>query len=272
MKDIREFANYRSFLAACYESEMAAHKGFLSIKSFAEKIGFSDSSLRMILAGKRNLTISNIFVIAKALKLSFSQTELFETIVLRDQASSVHEREYYTRKLKQFNHKHKLKSIRISHTLVLSNPILPTLLVYLMDRKLEISKLTEDNIVEMAKKIGLTTTVLKATLSELEKSDMLKESSPQTHLIFDKLVSSIGQLNYIKQVFSETASQIGKDSAAGRCLYSVKTFSIHSRDIKAFGEDYKALVEKHMEKKDSVHKQDPNIVRVLFSLSPLLRN
>ncbi len=272
MKDIREFPNYRAFLASCYEAEKAIHKSFLSIKTFAERLGFSDSSLRMILAGKRNLTTANIFVIAKALKMSFSQTELFETIVLRDQASSAHEKEYYIKKIKNFSQKNKLKTIRVSQNIILSNPALPTLLVYLMDRNIDISKLSDDDIIILGKKVGMTAGVLKTTFKELETSGLLVGSSPKTHLVFDKLVSTIGQTQYIKQIFAETAAQIGTEPAAGRTLCSVKTFSIQARDIKAFCEDYKAIVERYMGKKDSASAKDSNIVRVLFSLTPLLRS
>ncbi len=226
----------------------------------------------MILAGKRNLTTANIFVISRALKFSFSQTELFETIVLRDQASSVSEKEYYEKKLENFSRKNKLKTVRVSQNLILSNPALPTLLVYMMDRNVDITQLSDGEIAMMGKKVGMTPAVLKITLKELGSSGLLAGSSPQTHLVFDKLMSSLGQINYIKQIFTETAAEIGHESAAGRTLYSVKTFSIRSRDIKPFGEDYKATVERYMSKKYSAKHKDANIVRVLFSLKPLLKD
>src|SRR3954469_6473209 len=87
-----EYSNYRSFLRDLYEFEKAAHRKF-SFRYFSKQAGFSSPNfLKLVIEGKRNLSIESIARFAKALKLNKEEATFFRALVLFNQASTTEER------------------------------------------------------------------------------------------------------------------------------------------------------------------------------------
>jgi len=105
--------DFRDYLFCIFEAEKKAGRA-TSLKAFGKRLGLNESNLRMVLAGKRRLTISNIHRIAEGLKLSHSQRAVFEASVLKDQAQTKSERQFYARKLKLEDSKRALQDIQVS--------------------------------------------------------------------------------------------------------------------------------------------------------------
>ncbi len=266
MNDIREYRTYRDFLKACLEGERAGAKGNISVKTFAERLGLSASSLRMILAGKRNLTVCNILVIAKSLKMTIPQTELFEAFVLRDQSTNRSEQLYYAKKINRHSLIHPLHTKRVADTDILRDPKLPAILVHLMDDSTKYKKLQEADFPSAASELGISVDRLKTLLAWASQHKILDGAGKHSHLVFDRLIQSIGQSNYIKDAFSRAADVAGRNSKSEpKSLFSVKTFSIPYADLRQFGDEYKALAERYMGKQEKV---DSIVATVLFAALP----
>ncbi len=72
----------------------------LTNSRFAEKLGLkSHNYLGLILAGKRKFTVPQLIACREVLDLTYDELDHFMTMVLRDQAETDEEREYYQHKL-----------------------------------------------------------------------------------------------------------------------------------------------------------------------------
>jgi uncharacterized protein (TIGR02147 family) len=87
-----EYTNYRSFLRDLYDFEKAAQKKF-SFRYFSKQAGFSSPNfLKLVIEGKRNLSVESIERFAKALKLTREEAPFFRALVLFNQAATAEER------------------------------------------------------------------------------------------------------------------------------------------------------------------------------------
>ena len=92
---IFEYENYRSFLKD-YFSEQKKLKKIFSHRYFAKMAGFSSSSFcSHVMDGKKNLSVKSIFKMIAGLELQGKAAQYFETLVMYNQASTLHERELY---------------------------------------------------------------------------------------------------------------------------------------------------------------------------------
>lgn len=87
-----EYTNYRKFLRDLYEHEKRSQKKF-SFRYFSKQAGFSSPNfLKLVIEGKRNLSIDSIARFVKAFKLSREETPFFRALVLFNQAATAEER------------------------------------------------------------------------------------------------------------------------------------------------------------------------------------
>jgi uncharacterized protein (TIGR02147 family) len=89
------YENYRSFLKD-YFSEQKKLKKMFSHRYFAKMAGFSSSSFcSHVMDGKKNLSINSILKMISGLELEGKAARYFETLVLYNQAKTLHERELF---------------------------------------------------------------------------------------------------------------------------------------------------------------------------------
>jgi uncharacterized protein (TIGR02147 family) len=118
---IQDFDCHRKFLKHFYLTRKAADPAF-SYPRFAKGLGIrSPNYLKLIIDGKRNLTVSNIHRFARSLDLLPSELEYFETLVLASQARLADERAFYAARLQR------LKSAMTSRTTKLQAADVPDL-------------------------------------------------------------------------------------------------------------------------------------------------
>lgn len=92
---IARFSDYRAFVRDMVEY-LRATKSQFSYRWFARVAGFnSPSFLKLVADGKRNLSQDSIDRFAKGLDLSAKERDIFETLVLLDQAKSDEARNRY---------------------------------------------------------------------------------------------------------------------------------------------------------------------------------
>jgi uncharacterized protein (TIGR02147 family) len=100
--NIFEYDNYRLFLRDLYESEKARRPGF-SFRFFSKQAGFSSPNfLKLVIDGKRNLSVDSIVRFAKALKLNKEESAFFRALVLFNQAATAEERGLWAEEILSF--------------------------------------------------------------------------------------------------------------------------------------------------------------------------
>ncbi len=90
--NIFAYENYRIYLRELY-AYLKANKPSFSYRFFARKAGFrAPNFLKLVIDGKRNLTLKSIKQFAHALDLNNQESEFFECLVLFNQATSTVEK------------------------------------------------------------------------------------------------------------------------------------------------------------------------------------
>lgn len=93
--NIYNFLDYREFLTKLYELRKNEDQSF-SYAVWAKEAGFSSRSfIRLIIIGKRNLTLKSLEQIMPSLKLKKREDKYFRSLVLFNQSSTAAEREIY---------------------------------------------------------------------------------------------------------------------------------------------------------------------------------
>lgn len=96
LKSVFEYDNYRQFLGDVYRTAKENDPKF-SFRYFSRISGFqSPNFLKLIIDGKRNLAITSIEKIAKALKLKKEEALFFHHLVLLNQATTSEEKKVHT--------------------------------------------------------------------------------------------------------------------------------------------------------------------------------
>jgi uncharacterized protein (TIGR02147 family) len=95
MISISSYTDYRAFLKDYYEEAKARNPGY-SYQVLSRMAGIkSKGFLHNVISGKRSLSVSNVFGIARALKLDKHETEYLENLVALDSAACLEEKNLY---------------------------------------------------------------------------------------------------------------------------------------------------------------------------------
>jgi uncharacterized protein (TIGR02147 family) len=103
MPPVFSYLNYRDFLRDYYLEEKAKNPSF-SYQFFANKAGFkSKSFLKLVIDGRKNLTVESLAKMAQAMKLREKSFSYFEDLVAFNQATSLQVRNALFEKLAAYN-------------------------------------------------------------------------------------------------------------------------------------------------------------------------
>lgn len=89
-----EFVNYREYLKKYFET-LKDSSAFFSYRYLEKITGLSRTYYKMVLDGRRNLTLASIAKISKAFKFSKKEAAYFEALVFYNQTRSEEERDRY---------------------------------------------------------------------------------------------------------------------------------------------------------------------------------
>ncbi|MGE3680775.1 MAG: TIGR02147 family protein [Bdellovibrionales bacterium] len=96
---IFDYSDYRAFLRDSYRFLKETQTRF-SFRKFSAEAGFkAPNALKLLIDGKRNLTLQSIRKVIKALKLSSDEGTFFKNLVFMNQAESTRERLSYAQEL-----------------------------------------------------------------------------------------------------------------------------------------------------------------------------
>lgn len=101
MAPISEYLDYRAYLRDFYAAQKRHQSGFTYAR-FSQRAGIrSPNYLKLVMDGKKNLTLTNMSRFAKALELDPPSREYFLTLVQFNQAKTPSEREFNYQQLLQ---------------------------------------------------------------------------------------------------------------------------------------------------------------------------
>lgn len=268
------YSTSRDYLKSVFEHLKQHHQ--FSMERFAQRINLGPSSLKMILTGKRNLTLSQLHRVGKALKLSSDEMSYLESLILKEKSKSVSEKKFYTNRARVIKENSRLENLLITKKEVLIDPLSLPVLVYLTDflkpRNLDID-LSVEAIKELAIKFGVNTERINQILSLLRSSGVYsrKENfNQETHYVFDKLTHLLNQKKYITSWLEEAKTRIDKDYNNPSAVYNVTTLSIRKEQIPELKRDFANLIEKYLSE-GTEDASETQIVQICTQVIPLLR-
>ena len=104
-KEIFLYSDYREFLRDYYQSQKNAVPK-LTFRLFAQKAGFSSPSFqKLVMDGKKNLTMESILKISRALRLNKKAEEYFKVLVFFNQGKTVEDKKHFLKKIDSFRKK-----------------------------------------------------------------------------------------------------------------------------------------------------------------------
>ena len=115
---IYDYNDYRKFLADSYAFLKKDDANF-SFRAFSAASGFkSPNALKLLIDGKRNLTLQSIRKVSKGLRLGQGETTFFKNLVFMNQSDNSREREDFARRLTEsqvFRDLHPLRALHFAY-------------------------------------------------------------------------------------------------------------------------------------------------------------
>lgn len=224
MPPIHEYDNYRKYLGDFYAEKKAGPRGF-SYEIFSRLAGLKSANyMKLVIDGKRNLTVTNIHLVARALKLTLLETRYFEALVLHNQAKQNHERAYYQtriRELKQNTGEVQVKRVRIEE--LIAAYYYPAVVVCL--HELPIADATQ----VIQKKTGLNEIQIETALKALRSKGFILEKDGRFFLS-DK---------YLLLHDQTMSDQIHKNFLQAQLQFSQRTLEKrYAKDAKFFSQTF----------------------------------
>ncbi len=267
------FASPRDYLKSVFIKTKQNHP--ISMEKFALKINLGPSTFKMILAGKRNLTLSQLHLIGKALKLSTVEINYLESLILKEKAKNSIEKRFYSCRAKKVKSNHILESRIITKKDLLQDPFSIPILVYLTDF-LNPNNLNDDitpfDVQKMAQRFRLKTERVEKIINLIKNSNIYSKKEPlnrETHYAFNKITHLLNQKHYIKSWLDEAKNKVDMDYNNPLTIFKVSTLSIKKENIANIQKDLSELFEKYMS--DGFDKNnDAQLTQVCIQVLPLL--
>ena len=246
MITLQSCATYRDFLRNQFEAERASVKS-TTLSQYAKKFGLSGPSFHSILAGKRNLTVSNLHRVARALGLSANERDYFESLVLRDQAEDRETKNYYESKLKKFSRRKSIDRVRVNEKRLLSHWFVPALLIYLIDFE-KVQSLEAIDYGRVAVKFNITPDDARRCVETFHRHGLLAISpSDKMHIVFDRVTTKLPQKEFVRAVLKECSSRLDENFSSAEAIFRAAVFTIDRHKISAFKSELLQLIDKHIE-------------------------
>lgn len=198
MKSIYKYSDYRAFLKDRYLDKKAADSRF-SFQRFSKEAGInSPNYLKLVMDGDRNLTVSNIHQFAKALGLTESEVEFFETLVLLTQSTNAAEKKYYRSRLLRLKNGRIERQGQVKIKNLAEFPYLPAILVSADGLTLDVAeqKISSRFNLKREQVEKVLQTLLKEKILELRESRL--KLTNDYFVQYDRLRASADQKQFLK--------------------------------------------------------------------------
>ena len=267
MKTIFQYSSFRAYIRDLFDMEKASANN-VTMAQYAKKFGLSGSALNLILFGKRNLTISNLNQVARALRLSKSEREYFEALVLSEQADHSETKSYYSDKLKAQKKDSKHSLMRVTDRQLLSSWYIPALLIYLIDFE-KIQNFDDINYEKIAKKFSISKEEIKRLLLLFQKIGLLAvDPKAGVHIVFDRVSSQVHQKEFVRVAQLEASNRLNKEFENPEAFFRATVFSISKTEILRFRKDILELIDKYVSD-DNSNNDERVLIQGVLSFFPL---
>lgn len=259
------------FLKSVYGQAQEVQPG-LTLAKFAEKIGIGYSSLKMILVGKRKLTLPQLYRITQMMKLSKQESEYLESVLLMEKAKKSSERHYYLDRAKASANLSPLKSIVVSDSEVLKDHLLLPILIYLSDLQTEVpARPFSKAVIKMvSKEFRISEERAKHACDVIEKLDLLSHSvqGDQCHFVYSRISQALNQKQYLKSWLEDSAKRIERDYNDPLTYFTAVTVSVNEESLLALKSELKLLFEKFLSLGEK-NKPKNQLAQICVQLYPL---
>ncbi len=185
MPRIYDYFNYRDFINDFYLENKEQNRSF-SFQYFADRTGFkSKSFIKLVIDGKKNLTLDSINKINKVLKLREKAFSYFCILVKFNQSSSSKERDKYFNRLLDYNKRNPAKILLRDKYEFYSKWYHNTL------RELITFKDFKDDYTKIGKMVHppLTVKIVKESINLLKRLKLIKKT-PNGYIQTDSIIST----------------------------------------------------------------------------------
>lgn len=257
--------NYREYIKERVIELRASHEGF-SFRQFSAEAGFrSPNYLKLIMDGKRNLSIEGARKVANGLKLGIKESEYFELLVEANQTPDIQNRAELAERLLRLRAKHckqEKPSVNYDYFRLWSNVVVREALLVNTEKPLEkishafVPKISENEIAESLAHLARIGLICKNAEGRWKPS----EESVTTNDFF----SSSAILSFYVKMMDLGKSALTEFRGNEREIGAV-TVALSPRSFEKVRESIKALKEEVMALSEhDKHKQDVYQLNIQF--------
>lgn len=264
--NIYRYSNFREFLRDYYEDRKRNISGF-SYAKFCKMANFrSTNYLKLIIEGKRNLTVENIHLLARVFQFSFDEEKFFCALVHFNQSKDPLTKKFYHNLLKKVGKGKPTLSSRTSKHQIISNWFVPAVLIsapgnLLSEAPRNISKL-----------VGISEKVAKKVIDDLVAQNILVQDglyirqSNDTFVIEDKRLRSSVHKKFFKEHLNLAISKISTDYEK-RAKFFSHSFLISTENFNKYVEEIRKFIEEIVSQ--SEHESHEEVVQLNMQFFPL---
>lgn len=182
---VTDYLDYRKLLHDLYEDRKATRRSF-TYRELCKKAGFSSAGFfTKILQGKSNISVRMVFKLAEAFRLTKTETDYFESLVMFNQAASHDEKRRWFEKLVSIK-KSKTKTLAPAQFELFDK------WYYVAIRELLDVTLVKDDFRELAKKVypAITPAEARGAIAVLERIGLIAKDPTGYYKRLDTVVST----------------------------------------------------------------------------------
>ena len=241
MKPLFSYTGHRDLLSDFYEAKKK--HGSYSYRLFSEKAGIrSPNFLKLVIDGKKSLTVENIHRFAKAMELRPLETEYFEALVLLSQASSDFEKSYYRQRILKLK-AHAVESSRPRNLeALMSDWYFPAVLTALdqVDEK--------SDLAEVARKCGIPQDLLYRVIEILSRSGALEIKNNRYRILDqhinleDRKATSRAHREFIRRQL-EISKRALDQSYGKNAKFACQTFTFSKKNLHLYNDQIHSMMD-----------------------------
>ncbi len=242
MLAIYAYLDYRHYLKDYYVDQKQSGRPF-SYAGFSRAAGLrSDNYLKLIIEGKRNLSLANIHQFADALRLNRDERRYFEALVLHSQAGNTREKNYYLHTLQEFRKKKPSRLLKAETSRVLERHYYPAVLLSLQNCPVT------DAMNQVCKLTGISSSEATEMIAFLEAERLVERKdgayalSGDLFVAHDRKSSSATHKRYLDAQLLLSLEKLRKKYEQGAKFFSF-TYSIKATRYDYYADRIKSLIE-----------------------------
>lgn len=241
MKAIYQYVDYKTFLKDWFLERKKSPSGF-SYAKFSQLAGLgSPNYMKVVIEGKRNLTIANIHQVAAGIRLNFDETQYFEALTLLGQSKTQIEKSYFKRRLRNLKQSKPARSFELKHVNLIGQWYFPAVVVILDGCAITEAQRT------IRQKTGLNDRQVGEVISALRENNMLQEENGfyklefSHFLIHDKKALSDANKQYLRDQLRLSSELLDKKYSKGPKFYA-HTFTVSKDSFLTYAEKIDSFI------------------------------